>query len=97
MVPGLTNGDIAQLGERLNGIQEAAGSNPAISTHGAPSLGLFPFIHELSICNNRIMLDQKVLKLICIRVSAKFCRSFPRKEQRNFLKSDRLEQDLWLR
>ena len=28
-----TDGDVAQLGERLNGIQEVRGSNPLISTN----------------------------------------------------------------
>ena len=31
-------GDIAQLGERLNGIQEAVGSSPIISTFSNPCI-----------------------------------------------------------
>ena len=33
-------GAIAQLGERLNGIQEVAGSTPVGSTSGSPSMSL---------------------------------------------------------
>src|SRR5262245_5724091 len=37
-------GDVAQLGERLNGIQEVRGSNPLISTSQAPAIpGLATF------------------------------------------------------
>ena len=35
-------GDIAQLGERLNGIQEVRGSNPLISTKIIHSSKIFP-------------------------------------------------------
>ena len=40
-VPSLVvNGDIAQLGERLNGIQEVSGSIPLISTKDLPLMFL---------------------------------------------------------
>ena len=37
------NGGIAQLGERLNGIQEVSGSIPLISTKGLKSVDFRPF------------------------------------------------------
>ena len=41
----LVHGGIAQLGERLNGIQEVMGSNPTISMEKVPfQTGLFHFI-----------------------------------------------------
>lgn len=35
-------GDVAQLGERLHGMQEVGGSNPPISTTGLPLAGRPP-------------------------------------------------------
>lgn len=53
MSPDIKSGDIAQLGERLNGIQEVRGSNPLISTKkehyngkGFETLAVFVFIEH---------------------------------------------------
>ena len=46
-------GGIAQLGERLNGIQEVSGSIPLISTIGKPTTteyGLYGGIAQLGVC-----------------------------------------------
>ena len=50
-----TYGGMAQLGARLNGIQEAAGSNPAISTLEKREMlcvGVFPLFSLISILRN---------------------------------------------
>jgi hypothetical protein len=46
-------GDVAQLGERLHGMQEVGGSNPPISTTGLPLAGRPPLGRGRGWCYNR--------------------------------------------